>query len=213
MRMVRRWVMRTVIVACILVAGSLQGYAAVGSEAPNFRVTDFRGQECSLSDYRGKIVVLEWTNPKCPYVQKQYSKETNDGVGNMQAMQKRYTDPSVGVVWVMIASSPADKSSYLSAEEWKAQLEQWGASPTTLIVDASGELAKLYGAQRTPEVMIIGKDGLLLYRGAVDSLRGTDPSEIDQFTNLPWLKKALENAVQNRRVIPPETIPYGCPIR
>jgi hypothetical protein len=101
----------------------------------------------------------------------------------------------------------------LSPEGWKAQLQQWGAHPTALIIDETGELAKLYGAQRTPEVFLVGKDGTLVYRGAVDSLRGTDPSEIEQFSNLPWLRNALENATNDRRVVPPETIPYGCPIR
>jgi hypothetical protein len=201
------------VASCLFVTGFLSGYAVVGREAPNFHVKDFNGQECSLSDYRGKIVVLEWTSPKCPYVKKQYSKDTNNGVGNMQAMQNHYTQPSVGVEWIMIASSPVDRASYLSPDGWKTLLQQWGAHPSTLIIDDSGEVADLYGAQRTPEVMVIGKDGMLLYRGAVDSLRGTDPSEIEQYSNLPWLKNALENAVQDRRVVPPETIPYGCPVK
>jgi hypothetical protein len=204
---------QSIVVMCACAAGWLHGYASVGREAPNFQVKDFNGQECSLSEYKGKIVVLEWTNPKCPYVKKHYSKSTNDGVGNMQAMQKHYTQPSIGVVWIMVASAPEDSSGYVNSEGWKAQLQQWGASPSTLIIDSSGELADLYGAQRTPEVMVIGKNGVLLYRGAVDSLRGTDPSEVEQYANLPWLKNALENAVQDRRVIPPETIPYGCPAR
>lgn len=94
-----------IVVACLCMTGMLQSYAVVGKEAPSFEVKDYNGQECSLLSYRGKIVVLEWTNPICPYVKKHYSKDTNDGVGNMQTMQKRYTQPSVGVVWIMIASS------------------------------------------------------------------------------------------------------------
>ena len=156
-------VFQAIMGACLCVTGMMQGYASVGREAPNFQAKDINGQGCSPSDYKGKIVVLEWTNPKCPYVRKQYSKDTNEGVGNLQAMQKRYTQPSVGVVWVMIASSPADSDTYLSADGWKSQLQQWGAHPTTLIIDDSGEIADLYGAQRTPEVMVIGKDGALLY--------------------------------------------------
>lgn len=198
---------------CLCTVGIMFGYASIGTEAPPFDVKDFNDQECSLSNYNGKIVVLEWTNPKCPYVKKQYSKDTNDGVGNMQAMQKHYTDPSIGVVWIMVASTPPDRPGYLTADGWKAQLAQWGAQPTTLIIDDTGELAELYGAQRTPEVMLIRKDGTLIYRGAVDSLRGTDPGEIEKYTNLPWLKNALENAILDRRIAPPETIPYGSPVR
>jgi alkyl hydroperoxide reductase subunit AhpC len=204
---------QTLAFGLVCCSGVLQGYAAVGREAPDFHAKDLFGQECSLSQYKGKIVVLEWTDPKCPYVKKQYSKDTNDGVGNMQAMQKRFTQQSVGVIWIMIASSATDKNGYLSPDGWKAQLQQWGAQPTALIIDDSGHIANLYGAQRAPEVMVIGKDGTLLYRGAVDSLRGTDPAEIEQFNNLPWLKNAIEKAIQDRRVVPPETIPYGCPIR
>ena len=197
----------------MFVSGALYGYAAVGSPAPDFQVKDFNQKDCSLAKYQGKVVVLEWTNPACPYVRKHYSRNAYEGVGDMQSMQIRFTDPSVEVVWIMIDSVPRDRDSYLSEERWKAQLQQWGAHPTTLIIDESGELAKLYDAQRTPEVFIIGKDGTLLYRGAVDSLRGTDPSEIEQFSNLHWLRNGIENALQGRRVIPPETIPYGCPIR
>ena len=196
-----------------MASGTLCGYAAVGSEAPQFQAKDLNDQECSLSMYKGKIVVLEWTNAKCPYVKKQYSKDTNNGVGNMQSMQIQYAQSPLGVVWIMIDSTPRDRENYLSSEGWKAQLQQWGARPTTMIIDESGEIAKLYAAQRTPEVFIIGKDGTLLYRGAVDSLRGTDPGEIEEFSNLPWLRKALENVTKDRRIVPPETIPYGCPIR
>ncbi len=211
--MTHRPLFQGIIVACICAVGALYGYAEVGREAPNFQMKDYNGQEVTLESHRGKIVVLEWTNPKCPYVKKHYSKDTNDGVGDMQAMQKRFTQPSVGVVWILVDSSSPDRSGYLSAEEWKAQLQQWGAHPTTVIIDDACELADLYGAQRTPEVMVIGKDGTMLYRGAVDSLRGTDPAEIEQFNNLPWLKNALENAIKDRRVVPPETIPYGCPVK
>jgi len=193
--------------------GVVGAIAVVSREAPDFSAQDINGQECSLSSYRGQIVVLEWTNANCPYVKKQYSKETNSGVGNMQTMQRQFTAPSVGVAWIMIDSSTPGSQGYTGPEEWKSTLASWGANPTALIVDESGEIARLFGAVRTPEVFVIGKDGTLLYRGAVDSLRGTDPSEIERASNLPWLKHAVENAIRERRVIPPETIPYGCPIR
>lgn len=201
------------IVMCLVSCTALFSYASVGDEAPDFHMTDINGQEVSLNQFKGKIVVLEWANPKSPYVRKQYSRDTNEGVGNIQTMQKRYTQPSVGVVWITIDSSSKESGDRLSPDEWKAQLQQWGAHPTALIIDDLGELAKLYGAERTPEVFVIGRDGKLLYRGAVDSLRGTDPGEIDRYNNLPWLKNAIENAIQDKRVVPPETIPYGTSIR
>jgi len=197
----------------LVVIGAIGAIAVVSREAPDFSTQDINGQECSLSSYRGKIVVLEWTNAHCPYVKKHYSKETNNGAGNMQTMQRQFTQPSVGVVWLMIDSTTPGSNGYTGAQEWKGVLASWGAQPTALIVDESGEIARLYGAVRTPEVFVIGKDGTLLYRGAVDSLRGTDPAEIERASNLPWLKHAVENAIRERRVIPPETIPYGCSIR
>jgi peroxiredoxin len=198
---------------CLLAAHGLYGYASVGSEAPNFVAKDINGQDVSLEGYKGKVVVLEWTNHRCPYVRKQYSKETNNGVGNMQAMQLRFTQPPANVIWIMVDSTSPDEDSYLSAEGWKAQLTQWGAHPTALILDEGAQIAKEYGAQRAPEVFVIDRDGDLVYRGAVDSLRGTNPKEIEEVSNLPWFKNAIENAIQDRRAIPPETIPYGCPIR
>jgi len=196
-----------------LVSTFVGAVAVVGRECPDFQMTDIEGQKVSLEGYRGKIIVLEWTNPACPYVLKQYSKDTNDGVGNMQAMQKRFTKPAMDVVWLLISSATPGIEGYLNAEQWKEQIQKWGASPTAVLIDEGAELARMFGASRTPEVCVIGKDGVLLYRGAVDSLRGTDPYEIEYPSNLPWLKYAVENAIRGRRVFPPETIPYGCPIR
>ena len=185
----------------------LLGYVASGEEAPNFTINDIHGQEISLETYRGKIVVLEWTAPRCPYVLKHYSK------GNLPSMQLRWAAPLGEVVWIMIDSTSPDDERHLSPEGWKAQLVQWGAHPTALIFDDEAQIASEYGVQRVPEVFIIDKGGQVAYRGAVDSLRGTDPKEIEDESNLAWLKNALENAVQGRRIDPSETIPYGCPVR
>lgn len=204
---------RYIFVSCLAFGAMLVASADVGYEAPDFTARDINGQEIKLSAYRGKIVVLEWTNPRCIYVRKQYSKDTGDGVGTMQAIQKHYTQPSVGVTWFLVASSSIDAPGYLQAEEWKSQLLTWGARPTSVILDESKDLADLFGARITPEMFIIGKDGVVLYHGAVDSLRGTDPNEIDRADNLHWFRNALERAVQDKRVVPNETIPYGCPIR
>jgi alkyl hydroperoxide reductase subunit AhpC len=201
------------VTGCMLFLGSLGATAYVGDEAPNFSTQDIFGNEITLNKYRGHIVVLEWTNPRCPFVRKQYSKDTNDGVGNMQAMQKQYTQPSVGVIWLTIASSSENRPGYLTPDEWKTKLSELGASPTALIIDSSKQIARLFGARCTPHVFVIGKDGTLLYQGAVDSLRGTDPSELNRDDNLQWFKNALEHALQDKRVIPQETIPYGCPIK
>lgn len=198
---------------CLSLSGAVLAEAYVGGDAPHFRGKDLDGNDCTLSQFKGKVVVLEWTNPKCPFVRKQYSKSNEEGVGALPSMQKHYTQPSVGVAWIMIASAAKDGSSYLDAEGWKAFLQQLGAHPTALIIDSSGEIASLYDAQCTPEVFIINREGVIVYRGAVDSLRGTDPNEVTAPANLHWLRNGIENALKGRRVIPPETIPYGCPVR
>ena len=192
---------------------TLHAYVSVGSEAPNFVAHDINGQEVSLEKYKGRIVVLEWTNHRCPYVRKQYSKETNGGIGNMQAMQLRFTADPANAVWITIDSTSSDEDSYLSVEGWKAQLEQWGAHPTTLIIDDGALIADEYDVKRIPEVFVIDTAGELVYRGAVDSFRGADPQEIEESSNLPWFKNAIERTLQGRRVVPSETIPYGCSIR
>lgn len=201
------------LMSCLLFSGTMMAQAVVGEEAPDFHAKDLDGNECSLTQYKGKIVVLEWTNPKCPFVRKQYSHSNDEGIPVLPSMQTRYTQPSFGVVWIMIASAAQDGTSYLDAEGWKKQLELWGAHPTAMIIDNTGELAHLYDARRTPEVYIISKEGVLLYRGSVDSLRGTDPNEVTAPANLHWLRNGIENALKGNRVVPPETIPYGCPIR
>lgn len=199
-------------IACLLFS-SVASAASVGENAPDFRGKDLDGKEINLSQFNGKIVVLEWTNPKCPYVRKQYSSDNLNAEGALPYMQKKYTNPSFGVEWIMIASASPEGEFFLDANGWKAKLKQWNASPTALIIDETGEIARLYDARRTPEVYIISKEGVLLYRGAVDSIRGTDPNEVTSPANLHWLNNGIENAINGRPVIPPETIPYGCSIR
>ena len=195
-----------------LLCGNLLGYISVGSEAPEFKVTDIDGKEHSLAEYKGKTVVLEWTNPKCPYCQKQYSKAISNGIGNIQSLQQKFMPPPHNLIWLTIASTSKGEDGYYTPEEWKSFVQKTGASPTAIIIDDLCDLAKLYSVRRTPEVFVIGKDGIITYRGAIDSMRGTNPLEIDQFANIPWLQNAIEKTLKRGVVAPSETIPYGCPI-
>ena len=206
-------IFNSLLLAFILISGSMMAQAFVGGESPDFQAKDNSGNDCSLSQYKGKIVVLEWTDPKCPFVRKQYSRANDEGVAALPSMQKQFTQPSVGVVWIMIASAAKGSDSYLDVAGWKQQLDLWGAAPTAMIIDDEGVIARLYGINRTPEVCIISREGELLYRGSVDSLRGTDPNEVTAPANLHWLRNGIENALKGNRVVPPETIPYGCPLR
>jgi hypothetical protein len=195
-----------------LLCGNLFGYASVGGEAPAFKAIDIDGKEHSLAEYKGRVIVLEWTNPKCPYCAKQYSKAISNGIGNIQGMQQKFMVQPHNIVWLTIASTSKGEDGYYTPEEWKAFLLKNGATPTAVIIDDLCDIAKLYSVRRAPEVFVIGTDGIITYRGAVDSMRGTNPLEIDQFANIPWLQNAIERTLKRGVIAPSETIPYGCPI-
>src|ERR1700738_38329 len=109
----------------------------IGSAAPDFLLTDAKGQTHSLSQYKGKYVVLEWFNPECPFVKKHY------GSDNMQKLQKEYTDK--GVVWLTIDSSAEGKEGYVSADQANKIMTQWKTHQTALLIDPDGVAGKAYG--------------------------------------------------------------------
>src|SRR5207249_7712143 len=132
-----------------LAAGAL--YAAdvppVGSAAPDFSAPDTNGKTQSLSEYKGKYVVLEWFNPECPFVKKHY------GSDNMQKLQSEYTGK--GVVWLTIDSNAPGSESNIMAEQAKKIMESWKTKQTALLLDPDSKDAKLYGAKNTPNMVII----------------------------------------------------------
>src|SRR5450432_3572004 len=113
----------------------------VGSTAPDFSVSDSKGKTHSVSQYKGKYVVLEWFNPKCPFVKKHY------GSGNMQKLQSTYTKQ--GVVWLSVLSSAKGKEGYMTAPQLQAYRSKKGVSSTATLMDPSGDVGKLYGAKTT----------------------------------------------------------------
>ena len=134
--------------------------------APNFTLTDTNGQKHSLSDYKGKFVVLEWFNPDCPFVKKHYNS------GNMPNLQKQYT--AKGVVWLSIDSSaPGEQGNYPPQGLNKFMTDK-GASPTAVFVDTDGKVGHLYDAQTTPHMFVIDPKGILIYQGAIDDTPSAD---------------------------------------
>ena len=127
--------------------------ASVGQQAPTFTGKDSQGKTESLAQYRGKYVVLEWTNRTCPFTKKHYDS------GNMQALQQEWTGK--GVVWfTVLSSSPAHGSDgYLTAAEENAQMEKVHAHPTAALLDPSGEIGRMYGAKTTPHMFVIDPAG------------------------------------------------------
>ncbi len=182
-------------------------YPRAGQEAPDFSSVDITGRDQSLKLYKGKIIVLEWTNPECPFVRKHYV-----GSKNIPNMQKEFTK-NPNIIWLLICSSAPGQEGHKTPEEWKTILSQYDASPTAMIIDDSGSLAKLYGVTRTPEFVIIGGDGNIAYRGAVDTIPSSDPEDIQNPINRELIQESLNNLLKGNPIYTTETIPYGCPIK
>ncbi len=175
----------------------------IGQPAPDFSTADSGGKTVSLADYRGKLVVLDWTNDGCPFV-KHYYKQ-----GDMQALQKEYTGK--GVVWLSVISSAPGQQGYADGARADQLTRQRGAAPSAVLLDASGKLGHLYDAKTTPQMFVIDAGGKLVYSGAIDSLPSTDPADIAGAS--PYLKTALDEALAGKPVSMPLTAPYGCSVK
>jgi peroxiredoxin len=174
-----------------------------GKAAPDFTATDVNGKPFKLSEHKGKIVVLEWTNAECPFVQKHY--ETR----NMQNAQKTALDK--GVEWITINSSAPGKQGHVSAEEAKKITTDAGANNTAEILDESGEIGKLYGAQTTPHMFVIDKDGNVAYMGAIDDNSSPKHDTVEGAKN--YVLAAIDELAAGTPVSTPVTQPYGCAVK
>jgi peroxiredoxin len=177
--------------------------ASAGQPAPAFTLTDLDGRKVALADLRGKYVVLEWTNPSCPFVQKHY------GSGNMQSLQKRFT--MEGVYWIVINSTAASHSEYLKPADQKSWLQQHGAAASIAALDADGTVGRAYGAKTTPHMYVIDPKGLLVYAGAIDDKRSADPADVKTANN--YVVKAFAEMRAGKPVSVPSTQAYGCTIK
>ena len=177
--------------------------ARVGEPAPNFTATASNGQSYKLSDLKGKFVVLEWHNNGCPYTIKHYDS------GNMQRLQKEWT--AKGVVWLTVISSAPGEQGYVTAAQENAYMKRMNAAPTAALLDPNGQLGHLYDAKTTPQMILIGPDGKLLYDGAIDNRDSADASDIKGAKN--YIAQALGEATSGKPVSMPATRPYGCTVK
>jgi len=175
----------------------------VGSAAPEFSAPDANGKTQSLSEYKGKYVVLEWFNPECPFVKKHY------GGGNMQKLQGDYT--SKGVVWLTIDSNAPGTEGNITAEQAKKIMDSWKTKQTALLLDPESKVAKLYGAKNTPNMVVISPEGKIVYEGAIDSKASPNPADIPSSTN--YVKNALDESLSGKPVSNAQTKPYGCSVK
>ena len=184
-------------------AERLASSASLGLPAPDFLATDTNGQTHKLSGLKGKIVVLEWTNPLCPYVRKFYDSHA------MQTMQQEATVRNI--VWFAISSAAKGREGFMNQAEANRLMVREQSHETARILDPTGTMARLYGASATPHMFIIDQQGRLAYAGAMDDQASTDRSTLTEAHN--YIQEALTLLEAGEPVGEPSTKPYGCSIK
>ena len=179
-----------------------QAAPQIGQAAPDFSLTDVFGNKQSLSDYVGKIVVIEWTNPECPFVQKHY------GSGNIPALQRAAT--ADGVIWLYINSGHTGAQ----GDYDKAQVDAWmkanHSAATAYFRDQDGKVGRLYDARTTPHIFIVDATGTLVYAGGIDDIRSSNQEDIPKAKN--YVQAALADLKAGRPVATSTSRPYGCSV-
>lgn len=183
--------------------GPLSAAATVGRPAPGFTLDGSDGKKHSLSDYRGKVVVLEWVNYDCPFVKKHY------GSGSMQTLQKKYV--AKDVVWLSVNSSAPGKQGNYPPEKINELLKEKKAAPTAYLFDPDGKAGTAYGAKTTPHMFVIDPKGTLVYAGAIDNKPTTDVEDVRAAKN--YVDIALYEVLAGKPVTTSSTQSYGCSVK
>ena len=193
--------------ATALTAGvtSTRSQAAVqtGVAAPPFTAIDSKGKQHALVAYKGKTVILEWTNHECPYTVKHYA------TGNMQALQKAATDS--GAVWLTVVSSRPGSQGHVNGPEADKLTDDRRAHPTAVLLDPKGDLGRLYGARTTPHMYIVDQAGLLAYMGGIDDQPSASHASVKTARN--YVREALDALAAGRPITLASTRPYGCSVK
>jgi peroxiredoxin len=189
--------------AAFLFVSPAMAAPAVGQAAPDFEAVDVNGDTFKLSDHKGKMVVLEWTNKDCPFVVKHYDS------GNMQATQA--FAKAEGAEWIVINSAAPGRQGHLTAEDAKKVASEKGSEPTTIILDESGEVGKMYDAQTTPHMYVIDAEGNLAYMGAIDDNSSPRIETVEGANN--YVKAAITSLKAGEAVEVAQTPPYGCSVK
>ena len=177
--------------------------AAPGSPAPGFTLTDTAGRSVDLADYKGRFVVLEWTNPECPFVQKHYVSK------NMQALQKEAGGKDV--VWLSINSTSEDSGEYKTADQMASWMRAQGAAPKATLIDGKSTTGRAYAAKTTPHMFVVDPTGRIVYNGAIDDKRSANPADTKTANN--YVRAALTEAMAGKPVTVASTTPYGCSVK
>lgn len=172
-------------------------------QAPDFSLKGQDGKTYSLKDYKGKIVVLEWFNNDCPFVEKHY------GTNNMQKLQEKYTGQ--GIVWFSVSSTKLSQA--LKAEDAQKIYNDRKAKATAILLDSDGDMARAYGAKTTPHMFIISAEGKIVYAGAIDDKPTFRKDMIDKSKN--YVAAALDSLIKDpkKAIEIPATEAYGCSVK
>ena len=187
------------VVAPQTLADNLLSHIDPGAKAPDFAAPGADGRIHHLSDYVGKIVVLEWTSPACPYTGMKYQD------GAMQALQKRAG--AEGAVWIAIDTAAPGRPGYLTPAGMRARIASTGMHVAAFLSDADGHIGREYGAKTTPHLFVVGRDGRLAYEGAVD-----DNPAAELPGGPSYVGAAIADLRAGKPVETPETLPYGCAV-
>jgi peroxiredoxin len=178
------------------------GAPVAGQAAPDFTLVDADGTQRALADFRGRTVVLEWTNEGCPYVKKHYT-------GAMQALQREAT--ADGVVWLTIISSSPGTQGYVEGEEARQWRTRTNGAATHLLLDPTGQVGKLYDARTTPDMRVINAEGQLVFVGGIDDRPTNKPEDLEGANN--FVRAALDDLEAGRPVRTAFATPYGCSVK
>ncbi|MEM9372016.1 MAG: redoxin domain-containing protein [Planctomycetota bacterium] len=186
----------------LIAAGNAEPKATVGQPAPDFTLTDYQGNEHTLSSYtdKGHVVVLEWYSPECPFVKKHYRSDTQTMNNLINAWEGK------PVTWLRINSASLDHK-YGDRDVNLKSFEKFKITGPVL-VDSSGKVGKMYGAKRTPEMYVIDTNGTLAYHGAIDNDRGASAAG-----DVNYIEKAVAEIIAGQPVTTPTTNAYGCSVK
>ncbi len=198
--------MRT-LVAALLLAAAVPAFAAeparLAQPAPDFTLVDLDGKTHKLSDYRGRIVVLEWFNPGCPYV---VNAHTKGSLVDLGARQRK-----AGVVWLAINSAAPGKQGH-GVEANREAASAWKID-YPILLDETGSVGRAYGATNTPHMFVITPDGKLAYRGAIDNSPDGEQGSPQGGWLVEHVSEAVVDLTLGRPVRTRETKPYGCSVK
>jgi len=196
-------VVHALFAASLCAAAPAYAAATVGQPAPDFTLNDTAGKPHALSSFKGKFVVLEWTNPECPFVQKHYDSS------NMQSLQKAWGGKDV--VWLTINSTHPRHGDYKKPEQMASLWKQKNAAPQAILMDSDGKVGRMYQARTTPHMYIVNPQGSLVYAGGIDDKRSANPADVKTAKN--YVTAALTDALAGKPVTTATSSPYGCSVK